>query len=73
MSAMGGLLRQSMFRRLATYEDVNDAERLCHDPAMCWVVVDGAIAGFAASASQLPPVWMSVARLRSNFCRQRPR
>ena len=33
-----GLLRQSVFGRLAGYEDVNDAERLCHDPAMRWVV-----------------------------------
>jgi hypothetical protein len=29
-----GLLRQSVFGRLAGYEDVNDAERLCGDPAM---------------------------------------
>lgn len=27
-----GLLRQSAFRPLASYEDVNDAERLCRDP-----------------------------------------
>src|SRR6266496_4345893 len=33
-----GLLRQSVFGRLAGYEDVNDAERLCHDPAMRSVV-----------------------------------
>jgi hypothetical protein len=33
-----GLLRQSVFGRLAGYEDVNDAERLCRDPAMRWVV-----------------------------------
>ena len=32
-----GLLRQSVFGRLAGYEDVNDAERLRHDPAMRWV------------------------------------
>src|SRR4051794_26515566 len=31
-------LRQSVFGRLAGYEDVNDAERLAHDPAMRWVV-----------------------------------
>ena len=48
-----GLLRQSVFGRLAGYEDVNDAERLCRDPAMRWVVGDRAITGFAASASQM--------------------
>jgi DDE family transposase len=36
--ALAGLLRQSVFGRLAGYEDVNDAERLRHDPAMRWVV-----------------------------------
>jgi hypothetical protein len=29
-----GLLRQSVFGRLAGYEDVNDAERLLRDPTM---------------------------------------
>jgi len=48
-----GLLRQSVFGRLAGYEDLNDAERLCHDPAMRWVVGDRAINGSAASASQM--------------------
>jgi hypothetical protein len=48
-----GLLRQSVFGRLAGYEDVNDADRLCRDPAMRWVVGDRAIAGLAASASQM--------------------
>src|SRR5271165_3350483 len=33
-----GLLRRSVFGRLAGYEDVNDAERLAHDPAMRAVV-----------------------------------
>lgn len=28
-----GLLRQAVYGRLAGYEDVNDAERLAHDPA----------------------------------------
>jgi hypothetical protein len=32
---LAGLLRQSVFGRLAGYEDVNDAERLCRDPAIC--------------------------------------
>jgi hypothetical protein len=31
-------LRQSVFGRLAGYEDVNDAQRLRHDPAMRWMV-----------------------------------
>ncbi len=51
--ALVGLLRQSVFGRLAGYEDVNDAERLCRDPAMRWVVGDRAIEGSAASASQM--------------------
>src|SRR6516165_5593174 len=50
---LGGLLRQSVFGRLAGYEDVNDADRLCRDPAMRWVVGDRAITGPAASASQM--------------------
>src|SRR5258708_39272423 len=33
-----GLLRQSGFGRLAGYEDVDDAERVCRDPAMRWGV-----------------------------------
>jgi CubicO group peptidase (beta-lactamase class C family) len=48
-----GLLRQSVFGRLAGYEDVNDADRLCHDPAMRWVVGDRAVTGSAASATQM--------------------
>jgi len=48
-----GLLRQSVFGRLAGYEDVNDAERLRRDPAMCWVVGDRAITASAASTSQM--------------------
>src|SRR5215210_6966936 len=50
---LAGLLRQSVFGRLAGYEDVNDAKRLCRDPAMRWVVGDWAISGSAASASQI--------------------
>jgi hypothetical protein len=52
---LAGLLRQSVFGRLAGYEDVNDADRLCRDPAMRWVVGDRAITGSAASASQMGP------------------
>jgi hypothetical protein len=39
--------------RLAGYEDVNDADRLCRDPAMRWVVVGKAPMDRAASASQM--------------------
>jgi hypothetical protein len=47
---LAGLLRQSVFGRLAGYEDVNDADRLCRDPAIRWVVGDRAITGADASA-----------------------
>jgi hypothetical protein len=50
---LAGLLRQSVFGRLAGYEDVNDANRLWRDPAMRWVVGDRAVTGCAASASQM--------------------
>jgi len=50
---LAGLLRQSVFGRLVDYEDVNDTERLYHDPAMRWVVGDRAITGSAASVSQM--------------------
>ena len=32
--ALLGQVRQSVFGRLASYKDVNDADRLAHDPAM---------------------------------------
>src|ERR671932_937652 len=48
-----GLLRQSVFSRLAGYEDVNDAERLAHDPAMRAVVDRGGLDRQAASTSQM--------------------
>ena len=51
--ALVGMMRQSVFGRLAGYEDVNDAERLRHDPAMRWIVGGKAAAGCAASASQM--------------------
>ncbi len=52
--ALIGMLRQSVFGRLVGYEDVNDAERLRHDPAMRrWIVGGKAAAGCAASASQM--------------------
>lgn len=51
--ALVGMLRQSVFGRLAGYEDVNDAERLRQDPAMRWIVGGKAAHGCAASASQM--------------------
>ena len=48
-----GQFRQSVFGRLAGYEDVNDADRLAHDPAMRWVVGGRAVAEQAASTSQM--------------------
>src|SRR3984893_18027713 len=50
---MVGLLRQSVFGRLAGYEDVNDADRLCRDPTMRSVVGGLATPGSGASASQM--------------------
>jgi len=51
--AMTGLFRQSVFGRLAGYEDVNDADRLGRDPAMRWIVGGRAVAKAAASSSQM--------------------
>jgi hypothetical protein len=50
---LSGLLRQSVFGRLAGYEDVTDADRLARDPAMGWVVGGRAAHDCAASASQM--------------------
>ncbi len=50
---MIGLFRQSVFGRLGGYEDVNDADRLGHDPARRWIVGGHAIKDRAASTSQM--------------------
>jgi hypothetical protein len=47
------LFRQSVFGRLAGYEDVNDADRLALDPVMRQVVGGRAVDAQAASASQM--------------------
>jgi len=48
-----GLLRQSVFGRLAGYDDVNDADRLALDPVMRQVVGGRAVDAKAASTSQM--------------------
>jgi Transposase DDE domain group 1 len=48
-----GLLRQAVYGRLAGYEDVNDAERLAHDPAMRAIVGREGLDRPAASTSQM--------------------
>src|SRR6185369_7895086 len=47
------LLRQSIYSRLAGYEDVNDAQRLCLDPALRAVVGGRAKDNKAASTSEM--------------------
>jgi hypothetical protein len=42
-----------VFGRLAGYEDVNDADRLAHDPALRWIVGGRAVTQTAASTSQM--------------------
>jgi hypothetical protein len=48
-----GLFRQSVFGRLAGYEDVNDAERLARDPVMRAIVGREGLDRAAASSSQM--------------------
>ena len=50
---LDGLVRQSVFGRLAGYEDVNDADCLALDPVMRQVVGGRALDVQAASASQM--------------------
>jgi hypothetical protein len=51
--SMVALMRQSIFSRLAGYEDTNDAERLSVDPTMRHVVGGRAAERTAASTSQM--------------------
>jgi hypothetical protein len=50
---LDGLFRQSVFGRLAGYEDVNDAERPVLDPVMRQIVGGRAVDAQAASTSQM--------------------
>src|ERR1700736_4433149 len=47
------LIRQSIYSRLAGYEDVNDADRLCVDPVMRAIVGGQAKDSTAASTSEM--------------------
>ena len=51
--SMTALLRQSIYSRLAGYDDLNDADRLCVDPVMRQVVGGRATEKQAASTSQM--------------------
>ncbi len=53
LHSLVGLLRQSVFGRLAGYDDVNDADRLARDPVMRQIVGGRAVDAKAASASQM--------------------
>ena len=50
---MEGLVRQSVYSRLAGYEDTNDADRLSVDPVIRHVVGGRASEHSAASTSQM--------------------
>ena len=70
--ALAGLFRQSVFGRLAGYEDVNDADRLRHDPAMRWIVGVKATSGAAASPSQIgrfETQWLAAGQEPLSACR----
>ena len=70
--ALAGLFRQSVFSRLVGYEDVNDAERLRHDPAMRWIVGGKAAQeerGFAESDGALRDAMARGARELRCSCR----
>src|SRR5246127_1394104 len=67
--ALVGMLRQSVFLRLARYEDVNDAQRLRHDPAMRWIVGGKAASDAAASPSQMAALRRAGSRRKRTFRR----
>src|SRR5262249_7014523 len=51
--ALAGLFRQSVFGRLAGYEDVNDDERLRHHHALRWIARGKAAQRTAASPTRM--------------------
>ena len=64
--SMVALMRQSIFSRLAGYEDTNDAERLSVDPTMRYVVGGRASERSAASTSQMGRFETEVLTQRDN-------
>src|ERR671927_1452123 len=65
--SLSGQFRQAVFGRLAGYEDVNDADRLAHDPAMRWIVGGRAVMQNAASTSQMGRFETEVLTLDTNL------
>jgi len=61
------MLRQSVYGRLAGYEDVNDAERLRIDPAMRRVVGGRAKKKEAASTSEMSRFETDILSSRKNL------
>ena len=61
------MLRQSIYSRLAGYEDVNDAERLSVDPVMRHVIGGRAADRLAASTSQVARFETEVLRHPDNL------
>ena len=64
---MVALMRQSVFSRLAGYEDTNDAERLSVDPTMRQVVGGRTMEHAAASTSQIGRFETEVLTQRGNL------
>src|SRR3954451_1037061 len=66
---LAALLRQSLFSRLAGYEDLNDAQRLRVDPAMRTVVGGRARDKSAASTSEIGRFETETLTTRANLNR----
>jgi hypothetical protein len=64
--SLGAQLRQSVFSRLAGYEDTNDADRLAFDPAMRQIVGGRAIEHTASSTSQMSRFETEVLTMKDN-------
>jgi hypothetical protein len=64
---LGALFRQSVFSRLAGYEDVNDAERLRFDPAMRAIMGGRAGKHGAASRSEMARFETEILRADENL------